>query len=88
MDAICGILGKRDSTAVRAMANAMKHRGDARHLTEGDTFSVASSTPPEGALCLVDGMPRDLTGAPLSVKDLHHRCNTTPQGARWFTPWR
>jgi len=65
MQAICGIIGKRDNAAVKAMANALKHRGHSIRLIEGDDFTVASSQPdlpknataPNGFLCLLDGSP-------------------------------
>ena len=76
MDAICGILGKSDIVAVRAMAAAMSHRGDARHLLGGDAFTVASSSPlDEGCPCLVDGEPRDESGRRLSTEALQQRCS-------------
>ena len=74
MDTICGILGKRDGAAVRAMANAMKHRGHARHMIEGESFTVASSSPLEDPPCLVDGAPRDADGVVLSPLELQRRC--------------
>ena len=74
MGVICGILGRRDRVAVRSMADSMRHRGDARHVVEGDTFTVASSTPLEEPPCLVDGSPRDDSGAVMSAVDLRRRC--------------
>ena len=76
MDTICGILGKSDAVAVRAMAAAMSHRGDARHVLDGDAFTVASSSPiDEGCPCLVDGDPRDEGGRRLTTKALRQRCS-------------
>jgi len=74
MDAICGVLGRRDAKAVRAMAAAMKHRGNARHVLEGDSFTVAGSTVSDTALCLVDGSPRDSAGAGVAPAEVLARC--------------
>jgi len=74
MDAICGMLGKRDGGAVRAMTSAMKHRGWPVHIVDGDAFTVASSSPLADPLCLVDGRPRDLTGHALDAKGLRRLC--------------
>ena len=67
MNAICGIVGKRDAGAVRAMAAAMRRRGDASYLIEGEGFSVASSSPLVDPPCLVDGAPRDAAGEVLDA---------------------
>ena len=75
MGAICGILGKRDSAAVKAMASALAHRGDLRHHAEGDTYGVASSTPiPTNAMCAVDGAPRGAGGHSLTPDDVRRLC--------------
>jgi asparagine synthase (glutamine-hydrolysing) len=75
MDAICGILGKCDAAAVRLMAAALKHRGRARSvIDEGENYCVASSAPAEDRPCLLDGSPRNASGAPLTPSDLQHLC--------------
>lgn len=70
MGAICGILGKRDVAAVRSMANAMKHRGHASHIREGDSFVIAASSPIMNATCVVDGVLRDVPGHGLTPAEL------------------
>ena len=82
MNAICGILGRRDPGAVRAMAKAMAHRGDASHVAEGDAFSVASSSPLTDPPCLVDGTPRDLAGNALDADGLRALCDKARDPAR------
>lgn len=74
MAAICGVLGRSNEKAVRAMAAAMKHRGDACHLLTGETFTVASSVSPGTVPCLVDGTPRDAVGRALDATALHAHC--------------
>lgn len=75
MNSICGILGKRDAAAVRSMAAALKHRGQARHVVEDEDFCVASSAPIDGRPCLLDGAPRDKSGARLTATDLQRLCS-------------
>jgi asparagine synthase (glutamine-hydrolysing) len=74
MNAICGILGKNDSVALRAMAAALKHRGDARHVAEGADYCVASSTPLGERPCLIDGSPRGVSGVELDAKSFSRAC--------------
>ncbi|NIA14059.1 MAG: hypothetical protein GWP08_08255 [Nitrospiraceae bacterium] len=73
--AICGVLGKRDGRAVRAMAGAMKHRGHARHVVEGGNFTVASSLPLPDPPCLLDGAVRDPDGGKLDAAALLSACS-------------
>ncbi len=82
MDAICGIIGKCDPAAVRSMAAALTHRGHARHVLEGADFYVASSAPIGERPCLVDGSPRDTSGASLTAKELQRRCAAAPDPSR------
>jgi asparagine synthase (glutamine-hydrolysing) len=82
MNAICGILGKRDAAAVRAMMAAMKHRGAACYVVEGDAFSVASGVPLDEGTCLVDGTPRDANDVALGPKALRHQCAAISDPAR------
>jgi len=82
MSALCGILGKRDENAVRAMAAAMKHRGAACHVLEGDAFIVAGSTPPGKGPCLVDGAVRDTEGTVLNPDALRAHCIASNDAAR------
>lgn len=75
MATICGILGRSDPDTVKAMARAMKHRGDARFLQTGRNYAVASSDEiPARALCVVDGAPRDASGKALSPRSFHRLC--------------
>ena len=75
MGAICGILGKRDLKVVRAMANALAHRGDLSHQAEGNTYCVASSTPiPTNTTCAVDGTPRRPDGQRLTPEEVRRLC--------------
>ncbi len=83
MDAISGVLGKRDPGAVRAMAAAMKHRGDGRHVLEGESFTVACAAPLTPRPCLVDGSPRDDRGAVVTPGDLHKRCQNLKRRAQF-----
>lgn len=84
--AICGVLGKRDGRAVRAMAGAMKHRGHARHVVEGADFTVAASSPLADPPCLLDGVARSPDGGKLDAGALLSACSglTKPEalGAR------
>jgi len=88
MDAICGILGKQDKAAVKAMAKAMRHRGDACHIVEGRSFTVASSSPLDNPPCLVDGTLRDADGSVITPAVFRKQCSglgdaseVTAQGA-------
>jgi asparagine synthase (glutamine-hydrolysing) len=65
MGVICGMLGRADAAVVRAMARALGHRGAATHTAEGPDFALASSSPIAEDACLVDGIPRARSGAPL-----------------------
>ncbi len=82
MNAMCGILGKRDASAVRAMARAMKHRADAVHLHEGDGFSVAAASAIADPVCLIDGIPRRNDGSPMPAHELQRTCAAVPGPAQ------
>jgi asparagine synthase (glutamine-hydrolysing) len=58
MSTLCGILGQRQPAVVQAMAQAMAHRGDARHVINGDAYSVAGSRQCQAPPCLLDGGAR------------------------------
>lgn len=73
MAALCGILGKNDPDAVREMARAMAHRGDAVHLESGSHYAVACSDPPGKTPCLIDGAPRTSAGV-LDAKGFRKQC--------------
>ena len=74
MGLLCGILGKRDGAAARAMANAMAHRGGPINSADGTDFSVAWTCGKGTKTCLVDGIVRDENGAPLTPEDLRAHC--------------
>lgn len=74
MAAICGILGRCQPQVVRAMARAMAHRGEARHVHKGDTHAIASSAPLKGVPCVLDGAPRDPADISLGPKAFLAHC--------------
>lgn len=74
MGQICGILGRNDAAVVRAMANAMRHRGAPTHTREGEDFAVASSQAPGEGPSLIDGLPRNHAGSVLLPEELRQHC--------------
>jgi len=73
--AICGVLGKRDGPAVRAMAKAMKHRGHVSHVVESADFTVASSSPLPDPPCLLDGAVQSPDDGRLDAAALLSACS-------------
>lgn len=75
MAAICGILGECDTGAVKAMAMAMHHRGDASHVLTNAAYAVASSQPlQEEHICALDGHPLSPHGVALNSLQFHACC--------------
>ncbi|MCX5772403.1 MAG: asparagine synthase-related protein [Candidatus Hydrogenedentes bacterium] len=74
MNSICGILGKSDPAAVREMATAMAHRGQAAYVVDGQGFTVAASHPLDEEPCLIDGFPRSENGEDLGPAGLRALC--------------
>lgn len=74
MDAICGILGRRDSAALDAMAAALRSRANATHRSIGESFAVAASHPIDTDVCLLDGAPRLQTVAKLTPAMVQRYC--------------
>ena len=65
MGAICGILGKCDTTLVDRMAHALRHRGDVQYRETGETYALAASEKATRC-CVIDGDPRDDQDTPLA----------------------
>lgn len=74
MNALCGVLGKCDPAMVKAMANAMKHRGEARTIVEGKDYAFAALVPVENPPCIADGIPRNAQGGVVGPADLARMC--------------
>jgi len=84
MNTICGILGRKDAAVVRQMAGAMAARGEARHVVESRTYTLASAAPLPGETpCLLDGTPYNDDRA-LDAASLHYLCSglTSPDALR------
>ncbi|MCC6795224.1 MAG: hypothetical protein IT366_08905 [Candidatus Hydrogenedentes bacterium] len=73
MEAICGILGRRDADALDAMVAALRGRADATHKSIAENYAVAASHPLD-ELSLIDGKPRVKTVANLSPALFHRYC--------------
>lgn len=73
MEAICGILGRRDADALDAMIAALRTRREATHKDVADNYSVAASHP-IACPCLLDGAPRVKTVANLSPTLFYRYC--------------
>ena len=73
MEAICGVLGRRDVDALDAMIAALRTRGEVTHKAVTENYSVAASHPFD-ELCLLDGEPRVKTVPKLSPSLLHRYC--------------
>lgn len=74
MDSICGIIGTSDTSMVRDMARAMKHRGHAKHVVDTPGYTVAASHPLGEEVCLLDGVPRNENGDVLGRDQLLALC--------------
>ena len=61
MGALCGMINGANVAAIRAMARALKHRGDCTRMVESDKFVVAGTDMSEAqdGVALLDGQPRD-----------------------------
>lgn len=76
MQAICGIVGRRDVAALDAMVAALRPRAEAAHRSVSEHFAVAASHPIDNPVCLLDGSPRIGPAQVLSPAELHQRCET------------
>ncbi|MBM3288989.1 MAG: hypothetical protein FJY92_02435, partial [Candidatus Hydrogenedentes bacterium] len=74
MDAICGILGRRDVAALDAMIDALRGRANAVHRAVAETYAVAASHPIDDGVCLLDGAPRLKTADRVTPALLHRYC--------------
>lgn len=75
MSALCGILGRPDSSALNAMIDTLARRAPVLHRVEGDRYSIAAEQLSESPLCLVDGSPTGLDGTPVGPAALHASCS-------------
>lgn len=73
MDAICGIVGRRDDAALNAMIAALRGRAAVDHKVFGPNFAIAASHPIGETPCIVDGSPR-ARNRPLTAPELHAYC--------------
>ncbi|MDZ4859660.1 MAG: asparagine synthase-related protein [Candidatus Hydrogenedentes bacterium] len=77
MDALCGIIGKHDTTTLDAMINALHGRAKAVHRVSTPRYSVAASHPIDGdSICLLDGDPRLKSTGVLSPASVHCHCSS------------
>lgn len=75
MDAICGIIGHRDSAALDAMAAVLRVRADAAHRSIGEHHAVAASHPIDDQACLLDGAPRLKTATKMAPETVYRYCS-------------
>jgi len=75
LNALCGVIGKRDADAVRRMAAVLSHRSaGATDLVEGDDFTLIAGGASSESRCLVDGMVRDDSGRNLTPAEFAACC--------------